>query len=175
MKVRLYSRCLSGINPAHWTSEQNKLFINPLGLAGNENEASSGWNTHRVAATSRAWLRSLTASLQQKPQSTRSLSVHREKLAPWSSPSPRSLSDGRQRSSAEVLQHEHILVLFSYILPPFFFKMCLDLLVPRSCKANSTLSYRQALYRSPGMGLPAQQSSSSFSGSGAWGSGSARM
>lgn len=39
--------------------------------------------------------------------------------------------------------------------------------VPLSCKANSTLSYKQALYRSPGIGLPAQQSSSNFSGSGA--------
>ncbi len=47
--------------------------------------------------------------------------------------------------------------------------------VPLSCSASSTLSYRHARYRSPGMGFPAQQSSSSFSGSGAWGSGSARM
>lgn len=34
VKVPLYSRCLSGIDPAHCTSELNKLFINLLGLAG---------------------------------------------------------------------------------------------------------------------------------------------
>lgn len=47
--------------------------------------------------------------------------------------------------------------------------------LPLSCRASSTLSYRQARYRSPGIGFPAQQSNSSFSGSGACGSGSASM
>lgn len=64
--------------------------------------------THQAAATSRAWPPCLEAYRRWKPRRTRHPSARRGRLWPWSNPSPRSLSAGRRRSSAEALQHRGV-------------------------------------------------------------------